>query len=228
LIDLPAVAAPNYSYYLVTSGSIEGIHTSGFTPTLGQRGQVVVVVNDKGSDMNIATLGIVSNQNKILGGPIILQDAGAAVFVYDDAAQGWRIVASNKTTQGIWTAYTPTFASSGTQPTNYTATGRYAQLGNTVHVEASVVCGASWTAGTGAYTFTLPVASPAVGNAVAVRGTALVYDSSTGNYYTAILRQTSTTEVQLILPTAGAVGAASPVAFAASDQIGISVTYERA
>ncbi|PVD01353.1 hypothetical protein [Streptomyces sp. CS014] len=67
-----------------------------------------------------------------------------------------------------WTAFTPTWTSTGTAPTlgNGTLTGRYMKIGRTVHVYGALTFGSTTNTGTGSLTMGLPVqaasASPGV------------------------------------------------------------------
>lgn len=58
-----------------------------------------------------------------------------------------------------WTAYTPTFTSSGTAPSlgNGTVSGRYMKVGRTVHVFIALVWGSTTTPGSGNLSLGLPV-----------------------------------------------------------------------
>jgi hypothetical protein len=56
-----------------------------------------------------------------------------------------------------WTSYTPAFTASITNPTNWTASGRYTQMGKLVVAKFTIVAGAGVTAGSGVYQFGLPV-----------------------------------------------------------------------
>lgn len=60
---------------------------------------------------------------------------------------------------GEWQSYTPSWISSGTQPnlgTGGAATGRYALIGNTMHVRARVTLGTGFSFGTGTHGVTFP------------------------------------------------------------------------
>ncbi len=60
--------------------------------------------------------------------------------------------------QDSWDAYTPTWSSTGTAPTlgDGGLTGRWIQIGKTIHWRISFSFGSTSTAGTGFYRFTLP------------------------------------------------------------------------
>lgn len=159
--------------------------------------------------------------------------ACAVLLCYDGTSDRWRVVAVS-TRDGLYQDYTPTMTSSGADfaANGGTLTGRYEQTGKAVQGRfAFIGDGAGPDAtnwGTGSYTITLPVASAALGNSVRICGTALIYDASAGAYYTALLRQVTTTTVELVLPTAGLVSATNPITFAGTDQIGGSFAYEAA
>jgi hypothetical protein len=61
--------------------------------------------------------------------------------------------------QAAWTSYTPTWSASTTNPTlgNGTMVGFYDQVGKTVDFVMRITFGTTTTAGTGNYTFSLPV-----------------------------------------------------------------------
>ena len=56
-----------------------------------------------------------------------------------------------------WTSYTPTLTASTTNPTGWTQTGYYMQVGKLVVAKFVVTAGASFTAGSGTYQIRLPV-----------------------------------------------------------------------
>lgn len=60
---------------------------------------------------------------------------------------------------GAWSTYSPTWTATTTNPTNYTASGRYVVLGKICHFTAQITFTASTTFGTGGYLISLPVAS---------------------------------------------------------------------
>src|SRR5690606_30696458 len=60
---------------------------------------------------------------------------------------------------GVWQGYTPHWFSSGTQPsvgTGGNIFGRYALIGNTMHVRARITLGTGFSFGTGTHGVTLP------------------------------------------------------------------------
>ena len=64
-----------------------------------------------------------------------------------------------------WTTYTPTWASSGTQPVigNGTLTGQYLQVGKQLFVQIHCLAGTTTTFGTGTYSWSLPFANKTLG-----------------------------------------------------------------
>lgn len=60
----------------------------------------------------------------------------------------------------VWSTYSPVLFATGTNPTmgNSTVSGRYRVDGKTVHVSIYIVFGSSFSAGSGLYGVTLPVA----------------------------------------------------------------------
>jgi hypothetical protein len=84
-----------------------------------------------------------------------------------------------------WTAYTPTWVSTGSQPALGTGTisGRYMRFGKVGFVNFILTSGASTTYGTGIYTFGLPAGWTAAGAVGTVVGTGRVFDTSTSTRY---------------------------------------------
>jgi hypothetical protein len=66
---------------------------------------------------------------------------------------------------GAWTAYTPSWTSSGTAPSlgNGTIIGRYMKFGRTVVCHINLVTGSTTTYGSGSYNFSLPFTSANAG-----------------------------------------------------------------
>lgn len=227
LLDLPSVSAPNYSVYRITgaAANIEGIYTSGATPVQGQRGQVLVLINNTGGTLSLANMASVSDEKKIIGGPIEVGDDGAIVLVYDDTNEGWQVIAAHKV--GPFTDYTPVLSSTGTPPTGYSSTGRYTTRNGRIEGIASVTLSGGFSAGTGVYTISLPdtVVTPA--NSVHVIGSAIIFDSSTSEYYGGTVRLITGSVVTIIPETSRAqADPTTPMTFAASDQIGIAFSVE--
>lgn len=78
-----------------------------------------------------------------------------------------------------WTAYTPVWTATGTNPVlnNGTSAGRYLKIGRTCYVSGLVTSGSTTTYGSGSYIFSLPFASASAG--VVQLGVARVSGAST-------------------------------------------------
>jgi len=135
-----------------------------------------------------------------------------------------------------WTSYTPTWTSSGTQPTlgNGTIQGKYKQRGKIVIAQYYLKLGSTSTAGTGNYYFGLPV--NAAYNGLWTIGTGYIVDNSAGGFYQIIIDNNdlvSAASVRLfrtdgfysILTT---VTQNQPMAWAVDDYITFQITYEAA
>jgi len=135
-----------------------------------------------------------------------------------------------------WTSYTPTWTSSGTQPTlgNGTILGKYKQRGKIVIAQYYLKLGSTSTVGTGNYFFGLPV--NAAYNGLWTIGTGYIVDNSTGSFYQIIIDNNdfvSSASVRLfrtdgfysILTT---VAAGTPMTWAVDDYITFQITYEAA
>ena len=141
--------------------------------------------------------------------------------------------ASNVNT-GAWTAYTPTWASSGTQPAigNGSILGRYVQVGKTVTVMINLVMGTTTTFGTGTYTFTVPFLSVNRMNNAWV-GSALGTHVGFSAFVATPVLNFNATAFNVFSPT-GVNGASNawtnavPFTWASTDIIDISMTYEMA
>lgn len=133
-----------------------------------------------------------------------------------------------------WTSYTPTVQGSVTNPTNWgTATGRYIKYGTLVVYTYRLICGASFTAGSGMYYISLPVTAARAGATPWMGGgSTYLYDSSTQNGYNGLAYLSNTTQLQIIYPvpagTSNYIGAAAPWTWANGDEINGIFIYEAA
>ncbi|HLV43525.1 MAG TPA: hypothetical protein VKY39_01075, partial [Aggregatilineales bacterium] len=228
---------PRYSVYRVTGGNIEGIYSPidfADGSTVFARGQVIVLINDKDTPLSLAHLGAVgpTSPRKIIGGPLYIDPAGAALLVYDEKNAGWQIVGSHGTV-GKYQPYTPTWISSGTQPsvgTGGNIFGRYALIGNTMHVRARITLGTGFSFGTGTHGVTLPDTGLSPVSTPAQMLTARYVDVGTGSYVqtswvTSILGAYAMQFVTGTGPVT-AVTSSSPFTFAAGDILEIGGTVE--
>lgn len=132
---------------------------------------------------------------------------------------------------GAWASYVPVWSSSGTAPAlgNGTLTGRWVQIGKTVHAAVKLVAGSTTTFGTGGYSFTLPVAAA---TNVDRSGSANLTDASAGgggHYVGTTLISTGTPTVFTVFEAtthAQLVPAGPAAAWAVSDSWTFSLTYE--
>jgi len=129
--------------------------------------------------------------------------------------------------QAAWTSYTPTWTGTTTNPVigNGTISGRYMQVGKTIHYEVKITMGSTTTYGSGAYLFSLPVAARAA-NRPAGQMTAL--DASLPGVRTHHAYTNSTTVVATHNDAGTNSGPTAPFTWATSDTITVAGTYEAA
>lgn len=208
IINGPAVLGPQGAAVLVYEAEYDWPSANGFG---GWR--IVATYKD-------TALGAASADTLDVSGDVTCDDLRADGSLFEEGSA---------TAVGDWQTYDPTFASTGTQPTDFTDAGRYMKIGDTYIVEASVICGASFTAGTGTYQISLPVTMTTPANAVKSVGTAMIYDNDTGEYWLGVVRQNGSGAVTIIPDgSRAAIGPTNPITFAASDQIGFRMILERA
>jgi len=122
-----------------------------------------------------------------------------------------------------WSAYTPVWASSGTQPVlnNGTLTGFYRQIGQTVNFRMTLLMGSTTTFGTGTYSITIPVATSLTGQVLPCN---LNDASSIPNVAMAIINISTT----MIFYGQGSAATSNtvPITWASGDQIVVCGTYE--
>lgn len=127
-----------------------------------------------------------------------------------------------------WTAYTPTWGSTGTAPTigNGAITGRYKVVNGVCHFSLKLVVGGTSTVGTGSYTFTLPIASAAAATDTMVH--ADFFDASAARHYpgNGSVTTGSGSVARTYLEGNVVLGATTPAVPASADQVVISGTYE--
>lgn len=220
-------SSPNYSYYRLVPAAdrtIHGIYTADLVN--GARGQVLCLVNDSAFTITFGT-GVVSSARKILGTPFTLPPQAGVLIVYENASLGWRILASSVGSSADvveWDDYTPVWTTTGTAPSlgNGTLTGRFQQVGNTVHFTLNFTAGSTTTFGTGDFRFSLPVAT--VGVSPVFLGFCNVADNAQQRgLWTKLI--TSTT-FEMYDMTDNIVYALSPGAWADGDTLSINGTYE--
>lgn len=126
---------------------------------------------------------------------------------------------------GMWLAYTPVEDSMVNALGNGVLTGRYTLIGKTVHFWARLTVGSTTTFTGNLLRLSLPVA--ATGSTFAEHLTAMVYDASTTQIYTAQGLLFDTTRVFASRSADDSIiTSANPVASAQDDQYVISGSYE--
>ncbi|GGV34269.1 hypothetical protein GCM10010182_67700 [Actinomadura cremea] len=165
-----------------------------------------------------------------LNGERIWRTDTANIEVYDGST--WREVAHRGGGGSAWTTYTPALTATSSNPTlgtGSTAQGRYIRYGRTVHVEVIIKFGTSgMSAGSGFYEISLPVTArtQTIGRRT---GSAYVYDNSANDYEDAgaFINAGDTTKVRLAV-SGSVVFNRVPWTWAASDELGFTITYEAA
>jgi hypothetical protein len=130
-----------------------------------------------------------------------------------------------------WTAYTPVWTATTTNPTNFTIAGKLKKIGRQVTIAIKVTLGASFTAGNGTYSLSLPGSYPA-STTVDDIGEALWLDSSAGTagYRSCTALVASTTTLIVVYDNGTTAQAWNhggwPTALATGDIMRVKLTYE--
>lgn len=128
-----------------------------------------------------------------------------------------------------WTAYTPTWGNTGTANTlgNATISGRYHVINKRVFFKVQFVFGSTSTAGSGVYTFTLPLTAVANTSPRQCLGSAVILDASVGNYGGTVEQFTTTTcVVYNTNAVTNGVSGTVPMTWVSTDSIAIQGSYE--
>jgi hypothetical protein len=174
----------------------------------------------------------VTNLGATTAKPLIVARADARpdslLEISQDAGVTWRTLVLGTGMQ----SYTPALTAVTTNPvlgTGSSQVGGWQQGNAWVTGYGEIVAGSSgFTAGSGTYRVSLPVAMPAgASSAGRVVGEGLFFDA-TGNFYHVILVATSTTTASLVLDGAGALSNVAPVIPANNDQFRFKFGYEAA
>lgn len=129
--------------------------------------------------------------------------------------------------QAAWTAYTPSWTSTGTAVAlgNGTITGSFRQIGKTVQFKITLTMGSTTTYGTGSYLFSVPVTGLGGANTPMLLS-ATAFDSSAATRY-ALGGQPSTTATVILYGYGTAnVSAAIPMTWAVGDILTLEGEYE--
>lgn len=128
-----------------------------------------------------------------------------------------------------WTSYTPTLTASTTNPTigNSVWDAAYCKIGKTVHVRIKLTLGSTFSAGSGAYIFSLPV-TPKSSTEYAAAG--IYVDTSASNVWRIVGRLVGSTINRSYYADGGAsiLTNAAPVIPANTDIYIYTFTYEAA
>ena len=126
-----------------------------------------------------------------------------------------------------WTAYTPVWTASTTNPTlgNGTLNGRFMQAGQLVTGNIDLVFGSTTTLGTGNYSWTLPTNAQ---NFRYVQGSCEILDTSAATIYPRCILPTNANTIAVADFTPVRLNNAGPIPWAAGDRISIGFSYEAA
>jgi hypothetical protein len=160
-----------------------------------------------------------------------LVNAGDTLWQYDGATSAWKQLARGE--DGIWKSYTPTWATSGTQPNlgNGALTAEWCRNGDVVHVRVSLTWGSTTTGGTNSWSFSLPIT--ATYNAVhdpwpIWTGGGGLRDVSAFNYYSISSTINSAGDTMGGIYSSGQVSASGPFTWAEGDHMTLNATYRAA
>lgn len=137
-------------------------------------------------------------------------------------------------TQGTWTAYTPAWTSSGTQPTlgNGSLTGWYSVVGKTCNVALALNLGTTSIGGTGTYSFSLPFASASHSNIRYMGSGTYIITAGGTNYPGNVYIVNGASTMQMVIFSSGVsftgqtLGQAYPGGITTSAVVDMSITYQ--
>lgn len=125
-----------------------------------------------------------------------------------------------------WTAYTPVWTASTTNPVlnNGTMTGHYVEAGKMITFRIRVTIGSTTTFGTGAsYFWTLPFSCTGTSDPV---GRVILFDASVGTLFPNHAFTINATAVVSALENGNRTSPTGPIAWAVGDKINLLGTYE--
>lgn len=128
-----------------------------------------------------------------------------------------------------WTAYTPTWGGTTTNPTlgNGSLSGRYVQAGKLTYYSIQLTIGSTTTVGSGTYTFTLPFAARSSSPRMPI-GDLACFDTSASTTRLGDCDTFSTTTVAAFTNDDVRVTHAAPFVWATGDTIALQGMYEAA
>lgn len=145
---------------------------------------------------------------------------------------GWR-AGVNQALGWEWQPWTPTLTATTTDPSGWTGTGRWYQVGSLVVCRFKLTAQTGMTAGSGTYRVSLPIAADLTISSDTPLGQVALFDLGTGGW-TGFAVATAAQQITVyyhVAAVAGAwnfVGAALPWTWAAGDVISGTITYESA
>lgn len=177
-----------------------------------------------------------TSTNPILAAGELGFDTTNKVLKIGDGTTAWNSLgAANSFTYaplsaGTFSAYTPAWTSTGTQPAvgNGSIVGAYSQVGKTVNYNIVLTLGSTSTVGTGIYFFSLPVAR---GGTIGLgMGWVFAQDSSGGLVFLGMAANDSATTiaVRMVNDAATLLSATTPFVPADTDVFRINGTYQAA
>jgi len=201
-------------------------------PTAGA-GTRVSIVNASGTNFTVLNnpgggsgVAFANDQNFDV---VVAGNGGYVQYVYDGSF--WRQIGFPASSFSTWTAYTPPWTASITNPVlgNGGSVGSYTRIGKTVHFRILITMGTTTTYGSGWYQLWCPI-TPAAGATSFAIGNGYLYDASAAVQYPLMGKLEGSgiislwnTDVSNALVTAS-----TPFTFATSDIITLSGTYEAA
>ena len=132
---------------------------------------------------------------------------------------------------GTWQSYTPTLTAETTNPTGWTGTGFYTQIGKLVHVKGIVSAGVGANAGSGVYRIALPVSADTTITNAPCAGSVWIDQSSNGTFNSYAVAYTNSATWFCMKYAAGSIQYVShsiPSQWTAGDYIQFAFSYQAA
>lgn len=129
-----------------------------------------------------------------------------------------------------WSAYTPVWTAASSNPAigNGTLSGRYLQIGKTVHYYGRILMGSTTTFGSGDWRISLPVTAQTVsGSGTAGAGTCGDASATSAGSRPVTMDLITSTTMRLVSPT-GVVAGTVPFTWTTGDDVRWHITYEAA
>ncbi len=178
-----------------------------------------VDINDSSAALGTAANRVITGVSGTisLGGSV-----GAALLIYDDTTDRWRVLAH---TQNASVSYTPTFG--GVTLGNGTVSGAYHRIGRIIHWQATLTLGGSSSVAAGPITVTLPVTASSTTSPIATTS-GIAIDASGGPAYYAVNAIPNSTTVVSLTNNASALaglGTTNPFTWVSTDVLVVGGWY---